>query len=80
MEGILYCALNIFCLSILLLILVQIIKSADKRISQRMYFCFIIASIILCTSDLAWGIIDYFYAWRFSDSVDFVVNSIYHLL
>lgn len=79
MEGILYCTLNIFCISILILILVQIIRSADKRISQRMYFCFIIASIILCTSDLAWGIIDYFYTWRFSDSVDFVVNSIYHI-
>lgn len=79
MEGILYCALNIFCLSILLLILVQIIRSADKRMSQRMYFWFIIASAILCTSDLIWGVIDYFYAWRFSDSVDFVVNSIYHI-
>lgn len=79
MEGILYCTLNIFCISILILILVQIIRSADKRMSQRMYLWFIIASVILCSSDLAWGVMHYFYDWGLSDTVDFVVNSIYHI-
>ncbi len=79
MEGILYCALNIFCLSILIMILLQILKSSDKRMSQMVYSWFIISSVILCTSDLIWGIIDFSYTWQFSDSVDFAVNSIYHL-
>lgn len=79
MEGILYCALNLFCLSILIMILLQILKSSDKRMSQMVYSWFIISSAILCASDLIWGIIDFSYTWQFSDSVDFAVNSIYHI-
>ena len=79
MEGILYCTLNLFCLSILVMILLQILKSSDKRMSQMMYFWFIVSSIILCTSDLVWGIIDFSYTWQFSDSIDFAANSIYHI-
>ena len=79
MEGILYCALNLFCISILIMILLQILKSSDKRMSQIVYSWFIISSIILCASDLLWGIIDFSYTWQFSDSVDFGVNSIYHI-
>lgn len=79
MEGILYCALNLFCISILIMILLQILKSSDKRMSQMMYFWFIVSSVILCASDLIWGIIDFSYTWQFSDSVDFAVNSIYHI-
>lgn len=79
MEGILYCTLNIFCLSILILILLQIIKSKDRRMSQIVYSWFIISSVILCGSDLVWGIVDYNFVWQFSDSVDFMVNSVYHM-
>ena len=79
MEGILYCALNLFCLSILIMILLQILKSSDKRMSQMMYSWFILSSAILCASDLIWGIIDFSYTWQFSDSVDFAANSIYHI-
>lgn len=79
MDGILYCALNLFCFSILTMILLQILKSSDKRMSQRVYSWFIISSMILCASDLLWGIIDFSYTWQFSDSVDFGVNSIYHI-
>lgn len=79
MEGILYCALNLFCLSVLIMILLQILKSSDKRMSQMVYSWFILSSAILCASDLIWGIIDFSYTWQFSDSVDFVVNSIYHI-
>ena len=79
MEGILYCTLNIFCLSILILILLQIIKSKDRRTSQFIYSWFIISSVILCGSDLLWGIVDSSFFWQFSESVDFMVNSIYHI-
>ncbi len=79
MEGVLYCALNLFCLSILIMILLQILKSSDKRMSQMMYSWFIVSSAILCASDLIWGIIDFSYTWQFSDSVDFAVNSVYHI-
>ena len=79
MEGILYCTLNIFCLSILILVLLQIIKSKDRRMSQIVYSWFIISSVILCGSDLVWGIVDYNFVWQFSDSVDFMVNSVYHM-
>ena len=79
MEGLLYCTLNIFCLAILGTILGRIFKSSDKRVSQVTYSCFIIASIILCSSDLLWGIIDFSYNWQFSETIDFAVNSIYHV-
>ncbi len=79
MEGILYCTLNIFCLSILILILLQIIKSKDRRMSQMVYSWFIISSVILCGSDLVWGIVDFSSFWQFSDTVDFMVNSVYHM-
>ncbi len=79
MEGVLYCALNIFCISILIMILLRILRSSDKRMSQSMYSLFIMSSAILCTSDLIWGIIDFSYRWQFSDSVDFIANSIYHI-
>lgn len=79
MEGILYCALNLFCISILIMILLRILRSSDKRMSQMMYSWFIVSSAILCTSDLIWGIIDFSYTWQFSDSVDFTVNSVYHI-
>mgnify|MGYP002514080393 FL=1 len=51
----------------------------DKRVSQVTYSWFIIASIILCSSDLLWGIIDFSYNWQFSETIDFAVNSIYHV-
>ncbi len=79
MDGILYCALNLFCLSILIMILLQILKSFDKRMSQMVYSWFIVSSAILCASDLIWGIIDFSYTWQFSDSIDFLVNSVYHM-
>ena len=79
MEGVLYCALNIFCISILIMILLRILKSSDKRMSQSMYSLFIMSSAILCASDLIWGVIDFSYQWQFSDSVDFIANSIYHI-
>ena len=79
MEGLLYCTLNIFCIAILGTILGRILKSSDKRVSQVTYSWFIISSIILCSSDLLWGIIDFSYQWQFSEAVDFAVNSIYHV-
>lgn len=79
MEVLLYCTINIFCISILGTILVRILKSSDKRMSQVTYSWFIIASIILCSSDLLWGIIDCYTLWDFSDSIAFAVNSIYHV-
>lgn len=79
MEGLLYCTLNIFCIAILGTILGRIFTSSDKRVSQVTYSCFIIASIILCGSDLLWGIVDYSYNWKFSEYFDFAVNSIYHI-
>ncbi len=79
MEGLLYCTLNMFCIAILGTILGRILRSSDKRVSQVTYSWFIISSIILCSSDLLWGIIDFSYQWSFSDYFDFAVNSIYHI-
>lgn len=71
--------MNIFCIAILGTILGRILRSSDKRVSQVTYSWFIISSIILCSSDLLWGIIDFSYQWKFSEAVDFGVNSIYHV-
>lgn len=79
MEGLLYLTLNTFCIMILAMVLVKILRSSDKRMSQVMYSWFIVASIILCASDLFWGIIDMTYNWSLSDSVDYVANGAYHI-
>lgn len=74
-----YCTLNVFCILILVTILGRILRSSDKRVSQVAYSWFIISSIILCSSDLLWGIVDSVYLWERSDTVSFAVNSIYHI-
>ena len=79
MEGLLYVTLNVFCIMILFMVLVRILRSSDKRMSQVMYSWFIIASIILCASDMFWGVVDMVYNWSLSDSVDYVANGIYHI-
>lgn len=78
-ESLLYITLNVFCILVLVMVLVRIVRSSDKRISQIMYSWFIIASIILCASDLFWGVIDMTYNWSLSDSIDYVANGIYHV-
>ncbi len=79
MTGLLYCTLNIFCILILAMVLFQIVKSSDKRVSQVVYSLFIISSSILCISDLIWGVIDFSALWEISDSMAFIANSIYHV-
>ena len=79
MENLMYCTLNVFCILILVTILGRILRSSDKRVSQVAYSWFIISSIILCSSDLLWGIVDSVYLWERSDTVSFAVNSIYHI-
>ncbi len=79
MEGLLYITLNTFCILILIMVLIRILRSSDKRMSQVMYSWFIIASLILCASDLFWGIIDMTYNWSLSDSIDYVANGTYHI-
>ncbi len=74
-----YCTLNVFCILILVTILGRILRSSDKRVSQVAYSWFIISSIVLCSSDLLWGIVDSVYLWERSDTVSFAVNSIYHI-
>ena len=79
MEGLLYCTMNLFCVLILTMIFNSIRKSSDQRMSQHMFACFIIASIILCLSDFIWGLIDFSTFWTFSQDVSFAVNAIYYI-
>ena len=78
MEGLLYCTMNLFCMSILLMVLFSIIRSSDKRSSQLMLACFITASAILCFSDFIWGVIDFSTYWNVSEEISFAVNGIYY--
>lgn len=79
MENLLYCTLNLFCIMILSTILVRLYRSVDKRLGQIMLMWFIIASIILCVSDVVWGIIDFSNSWVAMPTLSFVINSAYHI-
>ena len=79
MEHLLYCTLNLFCIMILSTILAKLLRSMDKRMGQIMLMCFIAASIILCASDVVWGIVDYHSSWIEMPEISFIVNGGYHI-
>lgn len=79
MEHLLYCTLNLFCIMILAMILARMCRSVDKRLGQIMLMCFIVASIILCTADIIWGIVDYQSSWINMPEISYMVNGIYHI-
>ena len=78
MENVLYCTLNIFCIMVLVTILKKLYISVDKRTSQVMLKWFIISSVVLCVSDVAWGILDFTNSWVAMPYLSFMVNSVYH--
>lgn len=79
MEHLLYCTLNLFCIMILAMILARMCRSVDKRLGQIMLMCFIVASIILCGADIAWGVIDYHSSWISNPTLSFMANGGYHI-
>lgn len=79
MEDLLYFTINIFCVAILGTIFSKLYKSVDKRLGQVMLMWFIIGSIILCLSDVVWGIIDFNGLWEAMPYFAFIINSVYHI-
>ena len=80
MEGLLYCTMNFLCMALLFVVLKNIIRGTDKRVSQIMFACFVAASLVLCASDLLWGFMEYTDYWDYSPEISLAVNSAYHLL
>ena len=79
MTGLLYISFNAFSVAVLLMILHQIYKGVDKSTSQIMLAWFIVSSIILCSSDIIWGIFEFFVGWETRPTLSFLVNGIYHI-
>lgn len=79
MEGLLYITFNAFCIAELLMIFVKIAKGTDKRMGQVMLGWFIMASVILLTSDIVWGVFEFYIGWEKSATASFLVNSVYHI-
>lgn len=79
MEGLLYIAFNAFCIAEMLMIFAKICKGVDKRMGQVMLAWFIVASVILLSSDVVWGIFEFYIGWYRYPAASFVVNSIYHI-
>lgn len=79
MEGLLYISFNAFCIAELLMIFGKIFKGTDKRMGQVMLGWFIVASIILLSSDIVWGIFEFYIGWDKYPAVSFAVNSVYHI-
>lgn len=79
MEGLLYISFNAFCIAELLMIFVKIAKGTDKRMGQVMLGWFIMASVILLASDIAWGVFEFYIGWEKSVTASFLVNSVYHI-
>ncbi len=78
MEGLLYISLNAFCILELLVIFVNIHKGVDKRMEQVMFAWFVVGSIILLTSDIIWGVFEFYLGWH-NPSLTYLVNSFYHI-
>lgn len=79
MEGLLYIVFNAFCILELLTIFLKIHKGVDRRMGQVMLGWFIVASVILLSSDIVWGLFEYYIGWSKSRSASFLVNSFYHI-
>ena len=79
MENLLYCTINIFCIMILISILRKLYVSVDKRMNRVMLTWFIIASIILCISDVVWGVVDFTNSWVAMPYISVIVNMAYHM-
>lgn len=79
MEGLLYISFNAFCIAELLMIFGKICKGIDKRMGQVMLAWFIIASVILLSSDIVWGVFEYYVGWGTYPAASFAVNSVYHI-
>ncbi len=79
MTGFLYIAFNSFSIAILLIIFHYIFRGVDKRMEQVMLGWFIISSVILCASDIFWGIFEFWYGWETRPELSFLANAIYHL-
>ncbi|MBR0536155.1 MAG: diguanylate cyclase [Clostridia bacterium] len=79
MEGLLYISFNAFCIAELLMIFGKICKGVDKRIGQVMLAWFIVASVILLSSDMVWGVFEYYIGWDKHPAASFAVNSVYHI-
>lgn len=79
MEGLLYISFNAFCIAELLMIFGKICKGVDKRMGQVMLGWFIVASVILLSSDIVWGVFEYYVGWAKYPIISFAVNSVYHI-
>ena len=63
MEGMLYISFNAFCIAELIMIFGRMCKNIDKRVGQVMLAWFIVASIILLSSDVVWGVFRFYVGW-----------------
>ena len=79
MTGLLYISFNVFSIIILLMLFYRICSDVDKRMSQVMLAWFVLASLILCASDVIWGIFEYDIGWKTWPILSFLVNAIYHI-
>ncbi len=77
-EGLLYISLNVFCIAELLAIFINIHKGVDKRMEQVMFAWFVMSSVILLSSDLVWGLFEFYFGWK-NSSLTYLVNSFYHI-
>lgn len=80
MEGLLYISFNAFCIAELLMIFIKIYKGTDKRMNQVMLGWFIVASMLLLTSDIVWGVFEFYIGWDTNPIASFLVSSFYHIL
>ncbi len=60
------------------MIFINIHKSVDKRTEQVMFAWFVIGSVILLSSDLVWGLFEFYFGWH-NRSITYFVNSFYHI-
>ncbi len=79
MEGMLYISFNAFCIAELIMIFGKICKDVDRRMGQVMLAGFIVTSVILLSSDIVWGVFEFYIGWETYPIASFLVNSIYHI-
>ncbi|MBR5441647.1 MAG: GGDEF domain-containing protein [Clostridia bacterium] len=79
MASLLYCTINVFCIMILVSVVRKLYISVDKRMSRIMLTWFIIAAIILCVTDIIWGVVDFTNSWTARPVWSVIANMSYHM-
>lgn len=73
-----YSELNIFCILILLILIVRMVRNVDRQMTQRLLEFFMLSVIGLCASDMFWILSDHAFPVEWI-AINYIVEIVYYL-